>query len=79
MLPGWRLNAAVQRLGRRTAEWGGPLGRVSRWRNVIRPLVKSYGDSSSDTLSPAKIRMWFFRILPEVYATIWCPLSRVTR
>ena len=40
--------------------------RVSRWRNTMRPLFRSYGDISSVTRSPAMMRMWFFFILPDV-------------
>src|SRR6266436_10203453 len=45
----------------------------------MRPRVKSYGDSSTATLSPAKIRMKFLRILPETCARTWCLFSSSTR
>src|SRR5438094_7704580 len=35
-------------------------------RKMIRAFVKSYGDSSTDTLSPGTIRMKCLRILPEI-------------
>jgi hypothetical protein len=37
-------------------------------RYVIRPFVKSYGDSSSETLSPFMILMRFRRSLPAIVA-----------
>src|SRR5713226_5878868 len=45
----------------------------------IRPRVKSYGESSTATLSPARIRMKFLRILPETCARTWCLFSSSTR
>src|SRR5437588_8590806 len=36
------------------------------WRYVIRPLDKSYGEISSITLSPGKMRMKCSRIFPEI-------------
>src|SRR5215468_2922076 len=49
-------------------------------RYVMRPRVRSYGDSSSFTLSPGRIRMKCIRIFPEMCAsTLWPPLSRTTR
>src|SRR5215471_16250755 len=45
----------------------------------MRPRVKSYGESSTATLSPAKIRMKFLRILPETCASTWCLFSSSTR
>ena len=45
----------------------------------MRPRVKSYGESSTATLSPAKIRMKFFLILPETCASTWCLFSSYTR
>src|SRR5207248_7217530 len=48
-------------------------------RKMIRAFVKSYGDSSTDTLSPGTIRMKCLRILPEICArTLRCP-GRSTR
>src|SRR5215216_5935482 len=48
-------------------------------RYVIRPRVRSYGDSSTVTLSPGRIRMKCIRILPEMCARIMWPLSSLTR
>src|SRR5262245_16475089 len=48
-------------------------------RYVIRPRVRSYGDSSTLTLSPGRIRMKCMRILPETWASTLCPLSNSTR
>src|SRR5690242_15906274 len=45
----------------------------------MRPRVKSYGESSTATLSPAKIRIKFLRILPETCASTWCLFSSSTR
>src|SRR6266851_4568951 len=45
----------------------------------MRPRVRSYGESSTATLSPAKIRMKFLRILPETCARTWCLFSSSTR
>src|SRR6266851_1904625 len=45
----------------------------------MRPRVRSYGESSTATLSPAKIRMKFLRILPETCASTWCLFSSSTR
>ncbi len=40
--------------------------RSSYSRKMIRAFVRSYGDSSTDTLSPGTIRMKCLRILPEI-------------
>src|SRR5262245_34893471 len=48
-------------------------------RYVIRPRVRSYGDSSTLTLSPGRIRMKFIRILPDTWASTLWPLSSSTR
>src|SRR5687768_8430364 len=45
----------------------------------MRPRVRSYGDSSTFTLSPVRMRMKFMRILPETWASTRCPLSSSTR
>src|SRR5438270_2088170 len=45
----------------------------------MRPRVRSYGDNSTATLSPARIRMKFLRILPETCARTWCLFSSSTR
>src|SRR5580704_5976972 len=45
----------------------------------MRPRVKSYGESSTATLSPARMRMKFLRILPETCASTWCLFSSSTR
>src|SRR5215469_10419303 len=47
--------------------WGGYFARY-----VMRPRVRSYGDSSSFTLSPGRMRMKCIRIFPEMCAsTLW--------
>ena len=46
---------------------------------VIRPLDKSYGVISTLTLSPGKILMKFFLILPEMCAKISWSFSSFTR
>src|SRR6266478_8533318 len=45
----------------------------------MRPRVKSYGESSTATLSPARIRIKFLRILPETCASTRCLFSSSTR
>lgn len=46
---------------------------------VILPRVRSYGVSSTRTLSPGSILIKFLRILPEICANTLCPLSSSTR
>src|SRR5206468_12437404 len=46
---------------------------------VIRPRVRSYGDSSTFTRSPGRMRMKFMRILPLTCASTLCPFSSSTR
>lgn len=46
--------------------------------HVILPLVRSYGESSTVTLSPGKILMKFILNFPEICANILCPLSNST-
>ncbi len=48
------------------------------YRYMIRPLVKSYGDSSIVTLSPGKIFIKCILILPEIWAKTLCPFSNFT-
>src|SRR5215510_10483843 len=45
----------------------------------MRPRVRSYGESSTLTLSPGRIRMKFMRILPDTWASTLWPLSSSTR
>src|SRR5207248_11646829 len=45
----------------------------------LRPRVRSYADSSTATLSPGKMRIKFFRILPEPCASTWGLFSSSTR
>src|SRR5579864_2068960 len=45
----------------------------------MRPRVRSYGESSTATLSPGRMRIKFFRILPETCASTWCLFSNSTR
>src|SRR4029077_16928846 len=49
------------------------------YRYTIRPRFRSYGDNSTATLSPGKMRMKFLRILPETCASTWCLFSSSTR
>src|SRR5712671_5994296 len=44
----------------------------------MRPRVKSYGESSTATLSPGRMRMKFLRIFPETCASTWCLFSSST-
>src|SRR5438034_11612231 len=44
----------------------------------MRPRVRSYGESSTATLSPARIRMKFLRILPDTCASTCCLPSSST-
>ena len=45
---------------------------------VIRPLDRSYGESSTNTRSPGKIRMKCIRIFPDTYARTLCPFASST-
>src|SRR4249920_1608151 len=45
----------------------------------MRPRVRSYGESSTVTLSPGRIRIKCMRIFPEMCARILWPLSNDTR
>src|SRR5688572_19874720 len=45
----------------------------------MRPRERSYGDSSTFTRSPGRIRMKFIRILPLTCASTRCPFSSSTR
>ena len=49
-----------------------------RLRNEMRPLVRSYGESSTSTLSPGMIRIKFFRISPLRWQVNSWPLSSST-
>src|SRR6266849_2478381 len=53
--------------------------RVYLYLYTIRPRLRSYGESSTATLSPARMRMKFLRILPETCARTWCLFSSSTR
>src|SRR5215472_1553549 len=44
----------------------------------MRPLLRSYGDRETVTVSPGRMRMKFLRILPAMWAMISCPLSSRT-
>src|SRR6185436_359392 len=44
----------------------------------MRPRFRSYGESSTATLSPGRMRMKFLRILPETCARTWCLFSNST-
>src|SRR5580704_14898733 len=54
-----------------------PLNYLQRY--TIRPRVRSYGESSTATRSPDKIRIKFLRIFPEICASTWCLFSSSTR
>src|SRR6267143_582414 len=56
-----------------------PVSRSYLNRYVIRPRVRSYGDSSTFTRSPGRMRMKFMRILPLTCASTRWPLSSSTR
>src|SRR5919106_1046344 len=45
---------------------------------VMRPRVRSYGLSSTRTVSPGRMRMKFWRSFPEMWASTSCPFSRRT-
>src|ERR1700683_2590747 len=45
----------------------------------MRPRVRSYGESSTATLSPGRMRMKFLRIFPETCASTRCLFSSSTR
>src|ERR1700737_469235 len=45
----------------------------------MRPWVRSYGESSTSTRSPGRMRMKFIRILPDTRASTLCPLLSSTR
>src|SRR5213075_2132091 len=47
-------------------------------RYTIRPRLRSYGDSSTRTLSPGRMRMKCLRILPEMCASTLCLFSSST-
>src|SRR6185369_5169086 len=49
------------------------------YRYTILPRFRSYGDNSTATLSPGRMRMKFLRILPETCASTWCLFSSSTR
>src|SRR5215472_6660322 len=61
------------------ARTGPSLIRCYLYRYTILPRVRSYGESSTATLSPAKMRIKFLRILPETCARTWCLFSSSTR
>src|SRR5207302_8714835 len=46
---------------------------------MMRAFVRSYGESSTETLSPGTIRMKCFRILPEICASTLRWPGRSTR
>src|SRR5215472_3357618 len=48
-------------------------------RKMIRAFVRSYGESSTETLSPGTIRMKCLRILPEICASTLRLPGRSTR
>src|SRR5258705_6840918 len=46
---------------------------------MIRPRVRSYGGSSTVTLSPGRILMKCMRMFPEMWASTMCLFSSSTR
>src|SRR5438094_1792374 len=48
-------------------------------RKMMRALVRSYGESSTETLSPGTIRIKCLRILPEIWASTFRWPARSTR
>src|SRR5580765_4553342 len=48
------------------------------YRYTIRPRFRSYGDNSTATLSPGRMRIKFLRILPDTCASTWCLFSSST-
>src|SRR5436190_332062 len=54
------------------------LGLAYLRRYVIRPLVRSYGESSTRTRSPGRMRMKFIRSLPLICASTRWPFSSST-
>lgn len=49
-----------------------------RARKVMRPLVRSYGLSSTFTLSPTRTLIKFFRIFPEICASTTCSVLAIS-
>src|SRR6201987_448550 len=49
------------------------------YRYTIRPRFRSYGESSTATLSPGRMRIKFLRILPETCAKTWCLFCNSTQ
>src|SRR5579875_1053696 len=45
----------------------------------MRPRVRSYGDNSTLTLSPGRMRIKFKRILPDTWASTLWPVCSSTR
>src|SRR6186713_2737853 len=68
-VPAHDLAVLAPQLDRRLDFHDCPLKKTYLNRYVIRPRVRSYGDSSTLTLSPGRIRMKFMRILPETWAS----------
>ena len=46
---------------------------LQRWRKMIRPRFKSYGESATFTVSPGTILIQCFRIFPDSVARMRCP------
>src|SRR3954451_12062783 len=63
----------IARFARMTTE------KAYLYRYTILPRFRSYGDNSTATLSPGRMRMKFLRILPETCASTWCLFSSSTR
>src|SRR5260370_35108652 len=45
---------------------------------MMRPRVRSYGESSTRTLSPGRMRMKCLRFVPEIWASTLCLFSSST-
>src|ERR1700675_1295680 len=54
------------------------LGKYHLYRYTRRPRFTSWGESSTATLSPGRMRIKFLRILPETCASTWCLFSSST-
>src|SRR5712671_3474034 len=80
-MPGLSFPCSLMNL-RRGLKSGGPKVKPAPaylYRYTMRPRVRSYGESSTATLSPAKMRIKFLRIFPEMCASTWCLFSSSTR
>src|SRR5579859_6995370 len=77
----FELGAAIRGEARRPGRSTGTVscGGGHLWRKVIRPRVRSYGETARVTRSPASTRMRKRRILPAMVASTSCPFVSFTR